>query len=157
MKRNWQTPPNPEPPKVQTIVMGNSRVVNVATMEPIPELEVTLEVGLYRVEFTPRYNVNATTTGTGWNFQGGTAVLSDYSFRSELPATATANYFNNYASRSQNFTTAQTSRVNDNRGTILAEFLVTSPGTLIPHFRSEVAGNPVTLLPGSVLRVEKLD
>ena len=141
---------------VTMIVMGNSRSTNTGGMVPIPEMTLNLEIGVYRIELTPHYNVGATTTGSGWNLQGGTAVIADYSFRSRLPSTATAEYVNNYASRSQNFATAQTSRVNNNRGSIVAEFRVTSPGTLIPHFRSEVAGGSVTLLPGSVIRAEKL-
>lgn len=128
---------------------------NTVTMSPINQLTLNLSLGTYRVEFEPLYNVNATTTGTGWNFQGGTAVVTKYSFRSILPSTATVNYSNNYASRNQNFITAQTSRTTDNRGTIIAEFEVTTSGTLIPHFRSEIAGALVTLRSGSILKIYK--
>jgi hypothetical protein len=127
-----------------------------AGMTLIPGLEVYLQPGWYHLEFHPHYNVSATNVGTGWNFQGGSAVLTDYAFRSWLPSTATAAYFNAYASRSQNFTTAQTSRAGGNRGRIEADFRVVGGGTLVPHFRSETAGGLVTLLPGSFLRVDWL-
>lgn len=137
-------------------MMGNSRVNSTVIMAPIPELELTLDIGWWRVELVPHYNVNATTTGTGWNFQGGTAALSNFSLKAESPSSATAEYDNYYVSRSQDWTTAQTSRVNNNRAVIVADFQVTSAGTIIPYFRSEVAGGAVTLLPGSFMRAEKL-
>ena len=140
---------------VRVLVTSSNLVNSTISMAPIPELSVSLAAGRYQIEFTPHYNVNATTTGTGWNFQGGTAILGEYSFRSVLPSTATANYNNNYASRSQNFSVAQTSRLSNNRGSIIAEFVVTSPGTVIPHFRSEISGAAVTLLAGSVMKVTK--
>lgn len=89
------------------------------------------------------------------NFGSWTAIISNYSFRSELPSTATANYVNNYVSRSQDFTTAQTSRLTDNRWTIVAEFEVTTAWTLIPRFRSEVAWWLVTLRIWSYIEIEK--
>lgn len=152
---NWKAKKLPVSPFVSAL-MGNSRANNTVTMAPIPELELTLDVGWYRVEFVPHYNVNATTTGTGWNFQGGTAALSDFCFNAESSSSATAEYNNYYVSRSQNWTTAQTSRVNNNRAVIVADFQVTTAGTIIPYFRSEVAGGSVTLLPGSFMRAEKL-
>lgn len=149
--------PVPLPTTLPTYITLWANVTNnTVTMSPIAWLTMTLATGWYRVEFTPLYNVNATTTGTGWNFQWGTAVLSNYSFRSILPSTATASHFNNYVSRSQNFTTAQTSRTTDNRWTIIAEFQVTTAGTVIPHFRSEVAWWLVTLRTWSIVKIEKL-
>lgn len=138
------------------VLILNSDVTNsTVTMSPINPLTINLSVGWYRVEFEPLYNMNATTTGTGWNFQGGTAVIANYSFRSVLASTATATYVNNYVSRSQDFTTAQSSRVNDNRGSIIIDFQVTTSGTLIPHFRSEIAGALVTLRSGSIIKIYK--
>ena len=143
--------------KQETIVPLRSDITNsTITMTDIPWLTMTLWVGWYRVTFVPFYNVNATTTGTWWNFGSWTAVISNYSFRSELPSTATANYVNNYVSRSQNFTTAQTSRLTDNRWTIVAEFEVTTWWTLIPRFRSEVAWWLVTLRAWSYIKYTKI-
>lgn len=129
-----------------------------AGMTPIPGLAVTLEPGWYHLEFHPHYNVNATTVGTGWNFQGGTASLAEYAFTSYLPASAAALYYNSYASRNQNFTRPQTARTTRNRARIEAHFRVAGGGggTLIPHFRSETLAGLVTLLPGSFLRLEWL-
>ena len=139
------------------IVTQVQQVVNGLEMQPIPEWEMQLEEGRYRVTLTPHYNVDDTTTGSGWNFEGGDAVLDDYSFRAALPNTATSGYFRNYAARNQNFTTPRTPRLNSNRATIVAEFLVTSPGSLIPHFRARLAGQSVTLLPGSLLELERIE
>ena len=130
---------------------------NTIAMVDISALTINLSVGWYKVEFVPLYNVNATTTGTGWDFGGGTATITNYSFRSELPSTTTANYVNNYVARNQNFTTAQTSRINDNRGTIIVEFQCTVAGTLIPRFRSEIAGANVLVRIGSYLKLEKIE
>lgn len=142
--------------KQETIVPLRSDITNsTITMTDITWLTMTLWIGWYRVTFVPFYNVNATTTGTWWNFGSWTAVITNYSFRSELPSTATANYVNNYVSRSQGFTTAQTSRTTDNRWTIVAEFQVTTAWTLIPRFRSEVAGWLVTLRIWSYIKIEK--
>lgn len=137
------------------LVLNNDVTNSTVTMSPINPLTINLSVGRYRIEFEPLYNVNATTTGTGWNFQGGTAVITNYSFRSVLPRTASAIYVNNYSSKSQNFTTPQTGRITDNRGSIIIDFLVTTGGTLIPHFRSERAGALVTLRSGSILKLYK--
>lgn len=139
----------------QTIFLQSDLTTSITTMVPINNLTFNVSIGWYKVTFTPLYNVNATTTGTGWNFEGGTAVIQNYSFRSELPSTATANFVNNYVARNQNFTTTQTSRINDNRGTIVAEFEVTSAGTIIPHFRAEVAA-AITLRIGSLIVIEKI-
>lgn len=138
------------------LFLENDVTNNTITMQPISDLTLNLDVGWYRIEFTPFYNVNATTTGTGWNFEGGSAIISNYSFRGIFSSTTTANYENNYVARNQNFTTVQTSRLNDNRGTIIAEFEVTTSGTIIPFFRSEIAGGLVTLKRGSYLIVTKL-
>ena len=132
-------------------------VVSGASMQPIPEWEVQLEEGRYRATLTPHYDVSDSTAGTGWNFQGGTAVLANYSFRALLSNTATAIYARNYNSRNQNFTTPRTSRMTNNRATIIGEFLVTSPGSLIPHFRARLAGQSVTLLPGALLELERIE
>lgn len=115
------------------------------SMVNIPWLTLTLTPWSYVVKLTPFYNVNATTIGTGWDFWWWTAVITDYSFRSVLSSTATANYDNNYVSFTQNFTTTQTSRINDNRWTIEVEFTVTTWWTVIPRFRSEVAWWLVTV------------
>lgn len=130
---------------------------NTATMLPITPLTfIVQEGGWYEIEFNTRYDVNATTTGTGWNFEGGTAVITNYSFRSDFASTATANYNNNYVARNQNFTTAQTSRLSDNEGRISIKFKVTTAGTIIPYFRSEIAGGSVTLKEGSYILVKKI-
>lgn len=139
----------------EIVVLWANVTNSTITMTDIPWLILNLEEWWYIVEFVPFYNVNATTTGTWWNFGSWTAVISNYSFRSELPSTATANYVNNYASRSQNYTTAQTSRLTDNRWTIKAEFQVTTAGTLIPRFRSEVAWWLVTLRAWSYIKYTK--
>lgn len=128
---------------------------NTINRVDIMGLTMNLEVGWYRVEFVPFYNVNATTTGIGFDFASGTATLTNYSFRSILPSTSTANYNNNYVARNQNFTVAQTSRINDNRGTIIVEFQCTVAGTLIPRFRSETTGL-VTLKTGTYIVVKKI-
>lgn len=142
--------------KQETTISLQSDITNsTITMTDIPWLTMTLWVGWYRVTFVPFYNVNATTTGTWWNFGGWTAVITNYSFRSQLASTATANFVNNYVSRSQDFTTAQTSRLTDNRWTIVAEFQVTTAWTVIPRFRSEVAGWLVTLRRWSYIEIEK--
>jgi len=141
---------------VDILFLDSNITNNTITMQPVSGLTANLDVGWYKIEFTPFYDVNATTTGTGWNFEGGTAIISNYCFRSTLPSTATANYENNYVARNQNFTTAQTSRIADNRGTIIAEFEVTTAGTIIPFFRTEIAGGLVTLKRGSYLIVTKL-
>lgn len=131
---------------------------NTVTMLPIAPLEFTVQAGgWYEVEFNARYDVNATTTGTGWNFEGGTAVITNYSFRSDFASTATANYNNNYVARNQNFTTAQTSRLADNEGKISIKFKVTTSGTITPYFRSEITGGSVTLKEGSYIKVTRLN
>jgi hypothetical protein len=131
---------------------------NTITMQPINPLTFNVQSGnWYEVEFNIRYNVNATTTGTGWNFEGGTAIISNYAFRSDFASTATANYNNNYAARNQNFTTAQTSRINDNDGKIIIKFKCTTSGTIIPYFRSELAGAVVTVKEGTYLKIKKLN
>lgn len=135
-----------------TADVGNSTIA----MQPIPEFTITLPIGDYALEFVPLYNVSATNVGTGWNLQGGTAVLTNYSFMSVLSSSATAAYSHFYTSRSQNFTTAQTSRTLGNRGSILFNFTVTTAGTVIPHFRSEVAGGLVTLRAGSYIIINKV-
>jgi len=142
--------------KQETTISLTADITNsTITMIDIPWLTMTLWVGWYRVTFVPFYNVNATTTGTWWDFWWWTAVITNYSFRSQLPSTATANYLNNYVARNQNFTTAQTSRINNNRWTIVAEFQVTTAWTVIPRFRSEVAGWLVTLMIWSYIDIEK--
>lgn len=135
-----------------TADVGNSTI----TMQPISEFTITLPVGDYALEFVPLYNVSATNVGTGWNLQGGTAVLSNYSFMSELSSVATAAYHNFYTSRNQDFATVQTSRTLDNRGVIRFNFTVTTAGTVIPHFRSEAAGALVTLRAGSYIIINKI-
>jgi len=139
-----------------TLFLNTDVSNNTITMSPISEFTINLDLGWYKIEFTPFYNVNATTTGTGWNFQGGTCGVQNYSLRSYFSSTSTVNYNNNYVSRSQNFTTAQTSRLTDNRGTIIVEFECTTAGTLIPYFRSEIEGALVTLRSGSYLTVTKI-
>ena len=57
-------------------------VNNTINMVDIIGLSMNLEVGWYRVEFVPFYNVNATTTGIGFDFASGTATLINYSFMS---------------------------------------------------------------------------
>lgn len=90
-------------------------------------------------------------------FSAGTAVIQNYSFRSSIPTTTTTTVDNNYVAPNQNFTTTATSRINDNRATIIAEFQCTAAGTLIPRFRSEIAVlNGVTLKVGTILRIEKI-
>ena len=141
----------------EVIVLSSNVVNSTITMADITDLTMNLGLWWYRVEFTPFYNVNATTTGTGWNFWSWTAVITNYSFRSTLSSTATATFVNNYVSPTQDFTTTQTSRVNDNRGTIIAEFQVTTAWTLIPRFRSEIAVlNGVTLKAWSYITYRKI-
>lgn len=145
--------------KYDTIVIKNTvdEVSNSGVnMVDIPALTMNLQPGWYSIEFNPVYDVNSTNIGTGWDFGGGTAVLSNYAFRSRLPSTTTANFFNNYSSPSQNFTTTQTSRTTGNRGSLKAEFLVTTPGTLIPRFRSELPSGTVTVKVGSYINIKKL-
>lgn len=138
------------------LITLNSITNNTTAMLPISELTLNLQVGLYRIEIKPLFDVNATTTGVGFNLQGGSAVLSNYTFDSELTSTSTSEFNNNYSSRNQDFTTTQNSRLTDNRCSIVAEFRVTTSGTVIPHFRSEVAGGLVTLKPDSYLIVQKI-
>ena len=63
--------------KQETIVPLRSDITNsTITMTDITWLTMTLWVGWYRVTFVPFYNVNATTTGTWWNFGSWTAVIT---------------------------------------------------------------------------------
>jgi hypothetical protein len=127
------------------------------TMQPINGLSMTItSIGWYRLEFCPLYDVSNPAVGTGWNLQGGTAVLADYSYRAIFPRTSSQNYQNNYSLRNQNYTVPETSITTNNRGTIIADFRVTTVGTIIPFFRSENTGL-VTVKTGSFIRLEKLD
>jgi len=139
------------------VVLNSPVTNNTVTMSLISGLTLNLNIGTYRIEFIPLYNVNAITTGVGFNFQGGTAVLNNYSFDSIINSTSTADFNNNYSTKNQDFTTSQTPRLNSNRATIIAEFTVTTAGTLTPAFRSEVTGGTVTLLQGSYINVIKIN
>ncbi len=139
------------------VVLNSPVTNNTVTMSLISGLTLNLNIGTYKIEFIPLYNVNATTTGVGFNFQGGTAVLNNYSFDSIINSSSTADFNNNYSTKNQDFTTSQTPRLNSNRATIIAEFTVTTAGTLIPAFRSEVTGGTVTLIQGSYINVIKIN
>ena len=138
------------------VVLWSNVTNNTISMVDISWLSVNLSTWRYRVEFVPFYDVNATTTWTWWNFWSWTCILNSYSFISTLPSTATASYSNFYVSRTQDFTTAQTSRTTDNRWVIIADFNVTTAWTFIPRFRSEVAWWLVTVKSWSYMIVKKI-
>ena len=137
------------------LVLGANQTLTAAAMVGIPSLQLALDPGRYRVEFTPLYNVNVVTTGSGWSF-AFSGVLSQESLRASIPRTTTVTDAFNYAVISQNYTSASSPRINNNRCTIVAEFVVTVGGILIPRGRSELAGNAVTLLAGSTLHVHRI-
>lgn len=129
---------------------------NTAVMSPIAGLTVAIPTaGWWKVKLLAYYNVNAVTTGIGFNFQGGTATITDFGMTGVLASTATTPFHAFYQSRAQNWATAQSSRINGNLAEMTALMQVTAPGTFIPHFRSELVGALVTLLAGTSLDVER--
>ena len=139
------------------IYLENTVITNIPTMTPINELELILEVGWYRVEFEPFYNVGVASHGTGWDFGAGSAVITNYAFRGIFPNTSSTNFVRNYTNPDQNWSTTSTSRVNDNRASIVAEFQVTSAGNLIPRFRCQADDMTLELRPGTLIRYKKLN
>lgn len=143
-------------PNIKILFLKNNLSNNTINMQPINGLIMNLEEGWYEAEFCPLYDVPSTTIGTGWGFQAGTALISNYTFSSESPSTTSANYYNNYSTLAQNYTTIQSPRQIDNRASIKVTFKVNSGGTLIPRFRSELNGNLVTLKVGSYIKLTRL-
>jgi len=139
------------------VFLKNDLITTSTDMIDISELEINLEVGWYRLELVPLYNASSS-DGTGWNFGNGTAVITNYSFVSRQSGTNATNagFFRYYSSPNQDFSTTATSRVNNNRAYIITEFEVTSPGTIIPRFRTN-SGNQVNLRVGTYLRYKKLN
>lgn len=140
-------------------LLVTSNITNTsATMQPITELTFNVTSGLYRIEFYPLYDVDATVTGVGFNFQGGTAVLSNFTFRCIYPTSPTTNFQQNTNNRTLDWAGVQTASTTDNRATVIAEFSVTTPGSVIPHFKTESVPpvQSITLKADSYLIVKKL-
>ena len=137
------------------LVLNTDQVISTAAFTSIGALALPITAGLYQIEFTPLYNVNNVNTGSGWAFTF-TGALTKESLRAQLPTTPTAVSVFSYATITQSYTSTRSPRVNNNRCSVVAEFLATSSGTLTPVGRSELNGNAVTLLAGTVLRVNKI-
>lgn len=141
------------------IVLDSDINNNTATMQPATPLSIDLqETGLYRIEFYPLYDVDLTTTGVGFNFQGGTAVLNNYTFRAIYPTGPTTNFQQNNNNKAFDWSGVQSGALVNNRATVIAEFEVTTTGTLVPHFKSESAppGQFINLKAGSYIIVKKI-
>ena len=141
----------------QEVTLQNDLSISTTDMTSITELSTPLEPGWYTVELVPFYDISDNSFGTGWDFGGGTAVLSDYSFRGQITNTSFATFFRNWDSPDFNFTTTNTPRQNNNRSSIFAEFQVMSPGTLIPRFRAQSNDVSLTLKRGTFMKVKKLN
>lgn len=114
-------------------------------MIPVPWLTIPVRSWRkYKLIIRPFYDVSATTEWIGMSFSA-TPLLNDYSFEWKFPAITTASYFRNYASQTQNFATAQTSRITNNRAEIVVEFTAIANWNLIPAFRAETATWVLTL------------
>lgn len=98
----------------------------------------------YKLVIRPFYDVNATTEWI-WMAFSATPLLNDYSFEWKFSNDAQSSYFRNYASQTQNFATAQTSRLTNNRAEIVVEFTAWASWNLIPAFRAETATGVLTL------------
>lgn len=98
----------------------------------------------YKLVIRPFYNMNATTEWI-WMAFSATPALNDYSFEWNFSSTTTASYFRNYASQTQDFATAQTSRLTNNRAEIVVEWTASASWNLIPAFRAETATWVLTL------------
>lgn len=153
---NFQLTGTPLPTNYRMLITTSPFAITGTTMTVIPWLSFTVDAWVhYVITLTLFYNVNATTEWIGVSFSP-TPVLNNYSFVGRFSSTATAEYQRYYAVQNQNFATAQTSRVNNNRAYIRAEWTATSSGTLNILARSETASWTVTILPWTRVIIEAL-
>lgn len=138
-------------------VLNKDLEYDLSSMTKISNLELTLEEGWYRFEFVAFYNVKDPSFGIGFNFQDTSALIDNYSFVATIPRSVNESHFINCNDPNQDFSVSPTPVLENNRAYMIIEFQVLKPGTIMPHFRSNIDGELISLRAGSYIKVEKLN
>jgi hypothetical protein len=135
----------------ETIVNSSNSVFTT-----VPDLSVTLQTGLYRISVELIYSTAATTTGITLSFSTSTA-LGNFVGYVDTGVTTTLPSRINFPNIGHSGTYTGTAVINTDQlvdGAFI--FSVTTGGTFLPRFRSEIDTSAVTVKPNSIVRVEKL-